>query len=151
MQQGTIIEPERLKDWETKYHKCLALESNDPKYFEVHHVMVLTYMLQTDGYSTACFVLAKNVLELLLTGAIEPREVLEVCEHLEREHHTENSYGNRNPQKYHWNMDILDIRTDGPEVYGKDIRAWANDVLTIIGERHDKPSKNGSQPIKQIT
>ena len=81
-------------------------------------------------------------------GSLKSKEVLRVCEHLGKAHNLENSLGSRNPQKYHWNMDILDIRTDGPEVYGKDIRAWANDVLNIIGEQHIDPSKNGPQPIK---
>lgn len=148
MKQGTNIEPESLKQWQDKYRKCLALEFNDPNYFEVHHMMVLTYMLQTDGYSDACFTTAKEILGLFLKGSITPNEVLKEYENLEKAHNIENRFGSRNPQKYRWNMDILDIRTKGPELYGKDIRAWANDVLTIIETQHGEPSKNGSQPIK---
>lgn len=70
-----VTENNKLKQWESKYYECLALEFNNPKYFEAHHLLVLTFMLQTDGYSNEYFFAAKNLLKEFLNESITPQEV----------------------------------------------------------------------------
>ncbi|MBO9731504.1 MAG: hypothetical protein J7623_22880 [Chitinophaga sp.] len=41
--------------WKQKFYDCLAIEFSDPCYFEVHHLLVITFMLQTGSYSPEYF------------------------------------------------------------------------------------------------
>ncbi|WP_268224358.1 DUF5946 family protein [Sinomicrobium oceani] len=126
-----------LEQWHNKYLECLALEFNNPEYYEVHHLLVLTYMLQTDGYSDVHFDLAKELLELFLKGSVRPQKVKGQFGFPETDLNIQNTSGYRNFKKYRWNLDIMVIGTDRPEQYRKDVRAWAEEVLTVIETHTD--------------
>jgi hypothetical protein len=127
-----VTENNRLKQWENKYHECLALEFNNPKYFEVHHLLVLTYMLQTDSYSSEYLPVATDLLKKFLNELITPQDFLDNFEISKTNQNVENNSSNRNTDKFKWNINILDVKINEADVYFQDVRLWANDVLAVI-------------------
>jgi len=127
-----IPENNKLEQWEYKYHECLALEFNNPKFFEVHHLLVLTYMLQTNRYSSVYFPVATDLLKKFLNESITSQEFLDNFQTSKKNQNIENSSSHININKFRWNIDITAVRIDEADTYFHDVRAWAKDVLNVI-------------------
>lgn len=122
----------KFERWQEKYHHCLALEFSNPKYFKVHHLLVLTYMLQTNGYSDDYYTMAIHLLKSFLNNSITPQEFKEKYHSFETNQDNKNRLRNEDIEELEWNIDITDIRTDNEEQYCKDVVLWANDVLITL-------------------
>lgn len=126
------LENRKWIQWEHKYHECLALEFSNPKYFEVHHILVLAYMLQTDGYSNEYFPVATNLLKKFLTSSITPQKFINDFKTINKNQNIQINTKNRNIDKFKWDIDIMDVKTNNAEEYCEDIKLWAKDVLQVI-------------------
>lgn len=135
----------KAEHWEKKYYECLALEFNNPEYFKVHHLFVLTYMLQTNGYSDGYHTIAINLLKNFLNNTITPQEFRLSFQNFEKTQNSKNGLGSREIEKVEWKIDILDIRTENAEQYSKDVRWWAENVLTVLERVIEYDVKNHNQ------
>lgn len=121
--------------WKQKFYDCLAIEFSIPAYFEVHHLLVITYMLQADGYSPAYFPEAVKLLEGFLYEEVSPKQLIKT---------DQSSAGGienrqqRNLDRFDWETDILSIRTEDTTSYCQDVRNWAENVLRIIKRTNSK-------------
>lgn len=118
--------------WKQKFYDCLAIEFSAPSYFDVHHLLVITYMLQTDGYSPAYFPEAVKLLEGFLYEGVSPKQFIEENQSSSNDGHSIENRQQRNLDRFDWDMDILSISTLNAATYCQDVRRWAENVLQII-------------------
>ncbi|NLU91856.1 DUF5946 family protein [Chitinophaga sp. Ak27] len=118
--------------WEQKFFDCLAIEFSAPSYFKVHHLLVITYMLQTDGYSPGYFHEAIKLLEGFLYEGISPKQFIEFHQNSSDYKHGIENKQQRNLNRFDWEIDILSISTLNAAAYCRDVRHWAENVLQII-------------------
>jgi hypothetical protein len=131
-----------LQEWQEKFEQCLAIEFSTPAYFAVHYLLVLTCMIQTDGYSQENFPRAVRVLEDLLSG-MSAEQFHARCGSFEK---PINNRGARDIHRYPWRLDILSIRTETAGQYCEDVRTWAADVLAVIRTTDSSPEKDTFVP-----
>lgn len=112
--------------WKRKFYDCLAMEFSIPSYFEVHHLLVITYMLQTDGYSPEYFPEAVRLLEGFLYEGVSPKQFIKT-----KQGNIENKQQKKLNQ-FDWEIDILSINTSNAASYCRDVRHWAENVLHVI-------------------
>jgi len=122
----------KLKQWQNKYHGCLALEFSNPEYFEVHHLLVLTFMLQTNGYNKEYFLIARELLKSFLNGSLTTNEFRKRFKSFEKNKNLNISSKDFGTEEFDWRLDILSLRIDTPEHYCQDVMNWAKDVLMVI-------------------
>ncbi len=121
---------------EERYNQCLALEFGQPGYGVVHHLTVPCYYLQHNLYSREGWLHARQLLVAFLEEGASPEEVRQrQKQHLDsgqREWHL--TKGEKFPgfESIIWTRTIADVRTDTPEVYKRDVEAWAKSVLADI-------------------
>ena len=118
--------------WKQKFDDCLAIEFSVPSYFEVHHLLVITYMLQTDGYSPASFPKAVKLLEGFLYEGVSPRQFIATHQSSSDYRHGIENKQQRDLHRFEWKTDILSIRTSDAATYCQDVRNWAESVLQVI-------------------
>lgn len=126
---------DKLQAWEDKFNECLGIELNDPEYFKVHHLLVLTYMLQTNRYTDGYLREALVMLETILASTL-------VIDHkttlfLNRKYSSATRTGRifkpaKRRDVIDWNKTILDIRLDSAQHYQNDVSEWASHVLQVI-------------------
>ncbi len=129
-----IGDQNRANQWQDTFYECLALEFSDPSYFKVHHLLVVTYLLQTDGYSANAFEKATGLLEEFLRDS---RNALELTRHVFGTGSKDKilNSGERDFMKFPWVRSILDVRTSDSDLYVSDVYSWARSVLSVI--RHE--------------
>lgn len=122
---------------EEQFHAFLFLES---QYMEaaaqVHHLMVASYMLQHNAYSDEGRAGVIGLMEDWLERGITPQQSRQ------QQRDRVNS-GNRNwkitgTSSAHftsWPMTAMDVNSDDPAQYVKDVEAWARAVLGAIRAR----------------
>lgn len=130
-----MIHPNTLTQWKAKFNECLALEFSNPEYFEVHHLLVLTYMLQTNSYSNDYFFIALDLLQKFLKESISPKKFLNDFEKVKQHTGTRNKAKIKNLDKFEWQMSIMQVRIDNAENYCEDVKIWANNVLNNIRDK----------------
>lgn len=126
-----FISKERV--WEEKFHQCLALEFSQASYFAVHHLLMLSYMLQTDSYSSEIFPKAVDLLEKFLWSQESPK--LLIADFISSKTVAIRNSGQKNINKFNWDKSILNIRTENSEIYCLDVIKWAKNVLAVIREQ----------------
>lgn len=119
---------------ETRYHECLVIEFSEPGYGAVHHLTVATYMLQHSSKLTKeGWLYERELLKEFVVEGKAPQLV-------RKQNHFRLDSGKRDfkiaskdalPKiaRHQWMKTILDIRLDDPEVYCRDVTAWAEAVL----------------------
>jgi hypothetical protein len=122
--------------WEEKYFECLSMEFSTPSYFSVHHLTVLTYMLQNDHYSEDTFWAAVDLLDQFLCTNKDPRVLMNESK-LKMGDQQIRSQAPKNIFRFNWNLTIMGVRTNSAELYCSDVRAWASDVLCIIKQNQE--------------
>jgi len=126
------MEEEEIKKWDDKFALCLGMEFSNPEYFKVHHILVITFMLQTGRYTPTYQNEAMSLLKEFLSHPLEAptRSAIDVI-------NTKFSSQNRDNRivkkemgdGFDTNITILDIRTDTADNYCKDVIAWAKEVF----------------------
>ncbi|NSL85884.1 DUF5946 family protein [Chitinophaga solisilvae] len=117
--------------WKEKFADCLSVEFSNPVYFEAHHLLVTAYMLQSDGYSPEYQPEALKLLEEFLYFNAAPNHIIIRNRYAGFYGNIENN-GERNIDRYNWNLDILSVSTQTADIYRQDVRRWAADVLQVM-------------------
>ena len=108
----------------------LSLEFTDPDYGAVHHLTVPAYMLQHDGYSAEAWPVARELLSDFLDGSARP----EGARRRPPDRIGSVTHGPRfEPAgRVAWTRTIGDVRTDDPDAYVADVKAWAYAIIEDI-------------------
>ena len=127
--------------WRSQFHYCLQLEFSDPAFFQVHHLVVLAYMLQTGAYSDRAFSEARALLKKWLHKDLTIPQVRR--EYKKKGFAVKTEAVNNNVDKYSWRLTILDVDTSSVTGYVASVARWAADVLSCI---EDKEQELGRRP-----
>jgi hypothetical protein len=116
-----------------KYDEILALEFESPAVFgSVHHITVNCYNLQhPDIFTDEALAWMRTSLHAIVTEGLSGPELLKRAR---KTFKGDVPVKRRTPltkasPRTKWSMTVMDIRTDSPEVYVKDIKAWAESIL----------------------
>ncbi len=114
-----------------KFESMLALEFEDPKVFgAVHHLTVICFNLQHSSmFTDESIAWMSSTVQAIVEEGLSPAEL--------RERSVKKFDGKvkvlrkapRTSSKIAWSMTVLDVRTDSPEIYVKDVTAWAKSIL----------------------
>jgi hypothetical protein len=128
-----------------RFQACLALEYENPSaYGAVHHLTVISYMMQHDGYSLSAWLGAREMLSQFIRDGVSPAAT-------RKKIGMEANSGRRKwsmvkgPKLSHiarldWKRTIAEIRLQDPETYVADVRQWAasvledSEALSLLGE-----------------
>ena len=124
---------------EARFHRCLALEFEDPTTFgAVHHLSVSCYMLQHDGYSAPAWLEVREMVARFLREGTPPREMARRRRPLYDQSRRGWSVtrGERVPgiERIRWSRTIADVRFDDVDTYCADVRRWAEAVVADTEE-----------------
>jgi hypothetical protein len=121
-----------------RFDRCMALEFENPTtYGAVHHLTVICYMLQHNGYSRDGWFEARHILARFVQDRVTPAEVRQ--ENRSRSESGFRTWSINKGEKLSeldgplWTRTIADIRFDNPKVYCADVILWARSVLTDTG------------------
>ena len=131
-----------LKAWNDKFNEILGIEYSNPDYFKVHHLLVLTFMIQTDAYSEEYLPNARELLKRFNTGespAVFQSEVKysKYFNLKDKNKKIRKDEAGRRIDKYKWNKTIMNVRIDSATNYCSDVTLWAKDVEAIIENKKD--------------
>lgn len=119
-----------------RFVRCMALEYENPAtYGAVHHLTVICYMLQHNGYSRDGWLEARDMLARFIQDGVTPTEVKQQNRYKFNSGHRTWSItkGERlsDVDGLLWTRTIADVGLDDPEVYCADVILWARGVLTV--------------------
>jgi hypothetical protein len=122
-----------------KYGEMLALEFEQPAIFgAVHHITVVCHNVQhpdtfSDEAQTWMLTALRDMVEKDLSGP----ELLKRARGMPGGDFKvrRRDARARAPGRTEWSMTVADVRTDSPEVYTGDIRAWAKSTLKDLDAR----------------
>ncbi|WP_037550427.1 DUF5946 family protein [Spirochaeta lutea] len=129
---GTVLD-----QWDDRFHRILGVEYGDPEYFRVHHLLVLTYMIQTHSYSPEAFPEAVGLLKGFLAGE-SPQNVRKtektskLLDSSQRTWRARRADDERRGDVFPWSMTIMDVRIDSAREYCGDVVRWARDVRDVL-------------------
>ena len=116
-----------------KFGEMLALEFEDPTVFgAVHHITVICFNIQHPAtFTEESLAWMKSSLRAIIVDGLSPTELRKQVRKktkggVQVKHHKEPL---EEPLRTHWSMTVADIRTEKPEVYCEDIKAWARSML----------------------
>jgi hypothetical protein len=130
-----------------KYETMLALEFEQPAVFgAVHHITVNCYNVQhPDTFSDEALTWMRTALRDIVEKDLSGRGLLKRARGMlggdfkvRRRDKRPRPVGHaraRAPGRTKWSMTVADVRTDSPEVYTGDIRAWAKSILKDLDAR----------------
>jgi hypothetical protein len=131
-----------IESCQEQFHALLYLENENPaEAAQVHHLMVMCYMLQHNSYSDEAATGVIGMLEANLKRGVPPAE-------LRRRMKDEVDSGNRKwkitgsttfTRGLAWSMTIVDIDSADPACYAERVTEWARSVLATIRVQRDKP------------
>lgn len=124
------LDAERCQE---RFDVALTKELAGPAYGIVHHLTVPAYMLQHNRYSAEGWLWSRALLAEFVRGGLSSDEA-------RRKYRHALDGGNRSwsitrgPKfdrfdQIVWTRTIADVRFDAADLYGADIRAWAEAVL----------------------
>lgn len=114
-----------------KFESMLALEFEDPAVFgAVHHLTVICFNLQHSSmFTDESIAWMRSTVQAIVEEGLSPAELRE---------RSMKTFGGKvkvltkvpkaSPRNA-WSMTVLDIRTDSPDMYVKDVNAWAKSIL----------------------
>jgi len=124
-----------LEIWTNKFNECLGIEFSKPGYFKVHHLLVITFMIQTNAYTKEYSLKAIELLKRFNRG-LEPKEYINEIRHKDIINGEKVKVIEPNRKriidKEKWNITIMDIRIDSEGNYCKDVIRWAKEVELIL-------------------
>jgi hypothetical protein len=136
---------DELQAWEDKFNACLGIELNDPQYFKVHPLLVLTFMLQTNRYADAYLREAVGMLKAMLEGTlVMGPEAIGLL-------NTKYASITRTVRIFKpaeirddiaWTKTILDVRLDSAQHYQNDVTEWSGSVLRVLSRGLMEENRN---------
>ena len=137
---GAVIAPyEKCRD---RFDLYLAKEFQDPTAFgAVHHLTVVCYMLQHNGYSREGWLDARKMLAQFVREGVTPSS-------MRKQNRAKLDSGKRDwsitkgtklvrVQDIKWTRSIADVRQDDSEAYCADVKQWASSVLVDSETLHE--------------
>lgn len=117
-----------------KFESMLALEFEDPEVFgAVHHITVICFNLQhPSAFSEEALAWMRSTLRAIVEEGLTPAELRERSKKQFNGRVNVLSKEQKAPEQAEWSMTVMDVRTDGPEVYVEDVMAWAKAVINDI-------------------
>ena len=129
------MEESKLKEWNDKFNLCLGIEFSNPEYFKVHHILVITFMLQTGRYAETYLNEAVSLLNEFLLHPLETPTKFKI-DTINAKFSSHKRSGRIVREEagdvIESNQTILDVRTDTAEHYRKDVVAWAETIIQTI-------------------
>ena len=126
---ATFPHDQRCRD---RFDADQTREFEQPAYFAVHQLSAPCYLLQHNGYSRAGWLWAHSLLAQFVAG-LSPAEARQQQRGAVDSVRRSCSFtkGARLPgvAAIAWTRTIADVRTDTPEHYRADVRAWAASIL----------------------
>jgi hypothetical protein len=119
------------EEWQAKFNECLAKEFSDPAYFAVHHLLVISYMVQCDAYDDGINERVRSILKEFNSGA-DPGEIMKKNRQFFDKSTIRKRQDSGSGTAYAWKTTIMDIRTDTAENYCEDVRKWAAEIENLI-------------------
>lgn len=118
------------------FDRCLALEFEQPGSFgAVHHLTVLCYMLQHNGYSSLGWMEARKLLGRFVDGGASLGEVMKE-KRVRKKWEPGDSLLRKSVlpaiPSVPWSKNISEIRCETPEQYCGDVWMWARSILADI-------------------
>jgi hypothetical protein len=116
-----------------RFTSAQLLEGEQPGRYTVHHLSVPCFMLQHHGYTLRGWLAARELvrefLEDGLTAAQAARRVQRGARGADRSWSC--TRGARPPgiESVHWTRTIAEVRLEDADVYGADVRAWAQAIV----------------------
>ena len=126
----------RLAEAETcreRFGACLSLEYQNPATFgAVHHLSVICYALQHNGYSRAAWIDARDLLARCLHENLTGADLLRITR--EKLGNRKNGSINRGPRLKGvsgvvWTVTVADVDTTDLAAYETGVRRWAASVV----------------------
>ena len=119
---------------QARFDEFLVLEFTDPGYGAVHHLTVVTYMLQHSSKLTReGWLHERELLREFLVENKPPayirRQNKDLVDSGKRKFKIKSTTGLPVIDKTRWNKTILDVQTENAEVYCEDVNTWARSVL----------------------
>ncbi len=118
-----------------KFESMLALEFDDPAVFgAVHHVTVICFNLKhPSAFSEEALSWMRSTLRAIVEEGLTPAELRERSKKQFNGRVSVLNKAPKAPETVSWSMTVADIRTDDPEAYVNDVRAWARAILKDSG------------------
>jgi hypothetical protein len=111
----------------------LALEFEDPQVFgAVHHLTVICYNLQHSSvFSDEALAWMRSMLHAIIEEDLSPEELRERSRNkFSGQVKVLRKAAMRSPIM--WSMTVMDVHTGSPNIYVKDVTAWAKSILRTI-------------------
>jgi hypothetical protein len=116
---------------EDRFNAVLAVELAAPAYFAVHQLLVISYMLQHNGYSREAWLGMRRLLVQFLAGLTSEefrRRDSAALDSGRRTHSITRGPKLAEVDQIVWTRTIAEVRLDTAEHYRADVRAWAESV-----------------------
>lgn len=122
------------EDCEARFHRFLSKEFENPaSYGVVHHLTVISYMLQHNEYSRAAWLEAREILAQFIDHNLAPAEMRRrnqrAFENVQRPWRVTEDEKLSEVDNIQWTRTIADVRLDNADLYRTDVRRWAESVL----------------------
>jgi hypothetical protein len=119
---------------QTRFDEFLILEFTDTDYGAVHHLTVVTYMLQhsskltREGWLYERELLREFIVENKPPALIR-KQIRDEVDNGKRKFNFKSKDGVPVINKTIWTKTIVDVRAENADVYCEDVTAWARSVL----------------------
>ena len=116
-----------------RFNTTQMMELGDPAYYAVHHLSVVCYMLQHNGYSGDGWVAVRQLLHQFVYAGLSPTQARRQNRRMwdSGQRRWSLTKGSRLTQinSIVWTRTVADVRIDTAEHYCADVREWAVAVL----------------------
>jgi hypothetical protein len=126
-QCGAVYEGNVICD--DRFSLLLAKEFSRQEYWAVHHLSVPSYYLQHNLYSKEGWLLALELLRKFVTGELTPETARRINHKSERNFSITKDEKLTEASNINWSFTIADVRLDSPDVYCRDVVAWAKNII----------------------
>ncbi len=122
-----------------RYGEILALEFEQPDVFgAVHHITVNCYNLQhPDTFTDEALTWMRSSLRAIVEEGLSGPDLLKMARKTFRGDvpvKRRTAHDGALPRTK-WSMTVMDVRTDSPEAYVEDIKAWAKSILSDLDSK----------------
>ncbi|HSM58288.1 MAG TPA: DUF5946 family protein [Candidatus Sulfomarinibacteraceae bacterium] len=128
---GARVDGEECRD---RFDRCLAKEFENPDtYGAVHHLTVISYMLQHNEYSRPAWLEAREMLSQFVNHGLTPAEARrkhsQTLDRAQRPWRVTEGEKITEVADIRWQRTIADVRLDNADLYRADVRRWAASVV----------------------
>ena len=123
-----------------RFDRCLAFEFENREAWSVHHLTVLSFMIQHHQYSKEAWMAASRMLSDFILKEVTPQIMVSVTrsefENSNRKWRVKQADKHPVFTNLHWTTTIASVRLNDSQTYCSDMKAWAANIVLDI-ERYD--------------